>query len=67
MWRVGKNDRFASTISYILGQKPEIFSLEAADINKDGVVNIVDVTSMISIILNKTTETEEEEGNGNDV
>ena len=40
-----------STISYILGQNPDIFWFEAADVNGDNEINIVDVTSIIDMIL----------------
>lgn len=39
------------TVSYILGQKPEAFSLEAADINGDGKVDSTDVTAIRNMIM----------------
>ena len=45
-----------SIISYILGQAPDGFSVEAADVNDDGDVDIVDVTSAIDLILKGLAE-----------
>ena len=39
------------TISYILGQAPDGFNVEAADVNGDGSISVTDVTTIISIIL----------------
>ena len=38
--------------NHILGNTPEGFNLDAADINEDGYVNIRDVTALIAYILN---------------
>lgn len=42
-----------TTISHILGQKPEPFFEEAADVNGDGKVNITDVTELIEKLKSK--------------
>lgn len=41
-----------NTISYILGEPPSEFIMEAADTNDNDGVNVVDVTNIIDIILN---------------
>lgn len=40
-----------TTISQILGTKPEMFVGAAADVNEDNIVNIVDVTAIIDLVL----------------
>ena len=53
-------------ISHLLGNTPEDFNLDAADINGDGDVNISDVTALIDLILNPqaTLPTSSEQSNG---
>ena len=52
------NDREVNTadvrdlVSYLLGNTPDDFNVDAADINGDGDVNISDVTALIDLILN---------------
>lgn len=40
-----------STVAYMTGQKPEKFVLEAVDFDKDEVIMINDVTSLINMVL----------------
>lgn len=40
-----------TVIDYLTNQNPQPFIFEAADINADGVINILDVVNMINIIL----------------
>ena len=53
-------------ISHLLGNTPEDFNFDAADINGDGDVNISDVTALIYLILNPqaTLPTSSEQSNG---
>ena len=46
-------DDVTCILSYLIGQKPANFSPTAADVNRDGKVDIADVVSLISIILKK--------------
>ena len=39
-------------VAHLLGNTPEGFNLDAADVNEDGYVNIRDVTALIAYILN---------------
>ncbi len=39
-------------VTHLLGNTPEGFNLDAADVNEDGYVNIRDVTALIAYILN---------------
>jgi subtilisin family serine protease len=40
-----------SMVSYILGQNPQPFILEAAEINNDSIINVLDVIGAVNIIL----------------
>ncbi|MBI5019930.1 MAG: S8 family serine peptidase [Ignavibacteriales bacterium] len=40
-----------SIVSYILGQNPQPFLLEASDINDDSLVNVLDIIGVVNIIL----------------
>jgi len=42
-----------SIVSYILGQNPQPFIFEAADINNDSSVNVLDIVGVINIILGR--------------
>ena len=42
-----------SVINHLLGNTPNGFSLKAADLNRNGVVDILDVTTLIKIIINQ--------------
>jgi subtilisin family serine protease len=46
-----------SIVSYILGQNPQPFILEASDINNDSLVNVLDVIGVVNIILDGTAKT----------
>ena len=52
--RIDRDD-MVSIISYLTGQKPANFSETAADVNRDGKVDIADVTRIIGIILTRTS------------
>lgn len=52
---VTKNDVVAME-NYLLGNTPERFSLEAADINKDGRISIEDLTRIIDILINPQSQ-----------
>jgi hypothetical protein len=41
------------TIQYILGNNPQPFCFENADVNGDGFVNTIDVIGIVNLILNK--------------
>jgi len=43
-------------IYYIMGEKPQPFIFEAADINEDNEVNIIDVMGTLDLIMNPETE-----------
>ena len=45
-------DDVRALVAHLLGNTPEGFNLDAADINEDGYVNIRDVTALIAYILN---------------
>ena len=51
---IDRND-LVSIISYLTGQQPAVFSATAADVNRDGKVDIADVTSIIGIILARSS------------
>ena len=38
---------------YLVGKSPENFSIENADVNLDGVINITDIIQIVNLILNK--------------
>jgi hypothetical protein len=38
-------------VNYILGNASDIFNMDAADVNGDGVVNIADIVKIINIIM----------------
>ena len=38
-------------VNYILGNSPEPFVFENADVNGDGMVNVLDVVATVNIIL----------------
>ena len=40
-----------TTINYVTGQNPQPFLFEAADVNGDGTINVLDIVSIINIIL----------------
>ncbi|MDR1346566.1 MAG: S8 family serine peptidase [Bacteroidales bacterium] len=41
-----------STVSHITGGNPQPFIFEAADVNSDGVVNVLDIVAIVNLILN---------------
>lgn len=47
-----------SEIAYLANEKPEPFIYEAADVNEDGTVNILDVVGTMRIITNPSVTTE---------
>ena len=36
-----------------MGKNPENFSIENADVNGDGIINIADIIQIVNLILNK--------------
>jgi hypothetical protein len=40
-------------VSYILGDTPEVFYEDAADMNEDGEINITDAVKLVENILNE--------------
>lgn len=40
-----------TTINYVTGQNPQPFLFDAADVNGDGVINVLDIVNIINIIL----------------
>ena len=40
------------TVDYIVGNNPQPFCFENADVNGDGTVNVIDVVGTIGIIMN---------------
>lgn len=40
-----------ATINYVTGQNPQPFLFEAADVNSDSIINVLDIVSIINIIL----------------
>ena len=46
-----------TNIDYILGNNPAIFINEVADVNLDGVINVTDLSGIVSIIMNGSSST----------
>lgn len=46
-----------SMVSYILGQNPQPFILEASDINNDSTINVLDIIGVVNIILGGSAKT----------
>lgn len=40
-----------TTINYVTGQNPQPFLFDAADVNGDGIINVLDIVGIINIIL----------------
>ncbi len=47
-----------SSISHMVGQSPEVFTLSAVDFDQDGSIMINDVTELVDMILTNETEAE---------
>jgi hypothetical protein len=41
-----------TTVKYMLGDNPQPFCFENADVNGDGIINVLDAVDTIDIILN---------------
>ena len=44
-------DDVTTLISYVLGNSPQPFNYDAANVNQEGAIDIDDVTRLISIVL----------------
>ena len=52
-----------SVVDYILGNQPDNFIEEVANVNDDGGISIIDVIGVVDIILGGTDSDAKQEGN----